>query len=100
MTRPFPLASDLYTAAVNVGVLGPRLSAVPMIPELIRVVEPGGLLMTVIREQWYVERLEGVVAQLLETRQVTVVQDVVMSYFVREGVNGRYLTLRKNTLSI
>jgi len=95
MTQEFPLATDLYAAALNVGVLGPRLPAMPMIPELIRVVQPGGLLLTVIREQWYADRLQEVVAQWVAAGQVMVVQDVIRPYFVHGGVNGRYLTLRK-----
>ena len=41
MTQPFPLENNLYDVSLCVGVLGPRLSAVPMVPELVRVVKPG-----------------------------------------------------------
>jgi predicted TPR repeat methyltransferase len=95
MTRPFPLTTDTYAAALCVGVLGPRLSAVPMIPELVRVMQPGGLLLVVIREQWYEDRLQAAVEQLVESKQVAIVQDVIRPYFVSGGVNGRYLALRK-----
>jgi hypothetical protein len=96
-TQEFPLATDTYAAALNVGVLGPRLSAVPMIPELLRVVQPGGLLLTVIREQWYADRLQGAIEHLVKTGQATVVQDVSRPYFVSGEVSGRYLTLRKHS---
>ena len=93
MTQPFPLMSDFYAAALCVGVLGPRLSALPMIPELMRVLQPGGLLLVVIREQWYEERLQMTVEQLVAEGRVTVVQDVIQPYFMSGAVNGRYIAL-------
>ena len=95
MTQPFPIESNLYDVSLCVGVLGPRLPAEPMLPELVRVVKPGGLVLVVIREQWYVERLQTAVNQLLEAGRVTVVREEIRPYFEKGGIDGRYLTLRK-----
>ena len=95
MTQPFPLDSNLYDVSLCVGVLGPRLSAVPMVQELVRVVKPDGLMLVVIREQWYADRLQAAIAGLVNAGDVTVVREEIRPYFEKGGFNGRYLTLRK-----
>lgn len=95
MTQLFPLESNSYDVSLCVGVLGPRLPAVPMIPELVRVVKPGGLLLTVIREEWYEARLGAAVAELVEAGDVEVVREEIRPYLVQGDVNGRYVFLRK-----
>ena len=96
MTQPFPLENARYDAALCVGVLGPRLPAEPMVPELVRVVKPGGLVLLVIREEWYVDRLQTAIQQVMSDNLAMVEREKIRPYIVEGDVNGRYLTLRKH----
>ncbi len=95
MTQTFPLENATYDASLCVGVLGPRLPSHPMIPELIRVVKPKGLMLAVIREQWYADRLRPTIEQVIVDGQATMVHEEIRPYFEKGNINGRYIALQK-----
>ncbi len=95
LTRPLAIDSNHYHTVVCVGVMGPRLPVSPLVPELVRVAKPDGLIQIVIRAEWYGNGTDQVIANLVRNGQVTIVADDVLPYFAARDTAGRYVILRK-----
>ena len=97
LAGPIDVPESTYDVVVCVGTLtGGHVGPVPALKEFVRVLKPGGLVVSTVKELvWSSHGYEGEVKRLEDEGSVNVLSTDSVPYRQGQGVNAKMLVMRK-----